>query len=295
MVLIRIADILISLVQNYMIYNFMYKIWNPKYGYIRSNFLTLLAVAGIYVNGAYIMMEAPMPMRYICGISVMLLYAVFALDGTVLQNIKRGILYYIALASVEIATIFFILSPLSYVFINSIFDTGFTTNLVIGRTIYTFVAYFFIMVIQLVINWKKSRELKLLVGISAILVVCELIFLFVLFYIVSENGTKYIVMISAFASAIVMLGYYLMTEMFYEMIRQQEKKSELEQERLEQKYQYDYYMLAREQGESARDLRHDMRNQLQTVQYLMQAENEEDRRRAEEMLEKLRRKIERVT
>jgi len=33
---------------------------------------------------------------------------------------------------------------------------------------------------------------------------------------------------------------------------------------------------------------------LQTVQYLMQAENEEDRRRAEEMLEKLRRKIEQI-
>ena len=290
MVLIRIADILIVLVQNYMIYNFMYKIWKPKYGYIASNLLTLAAEAVLYVNGVYVMTSAPMPIRYVLGIGVMILYAVFALEGTVFQNIKRGILYYIALGALEIGTLFCCLSwlPIAYV------KVVFTTNLVIGRVIYTFVAYFFIMVIQLVINWKKSRELKLLVGISAILVVCELIFLVMLFYSVSENGTKYIVMISAFASALVMLGYYLMTEMFYLIIRQQEKKSELEQERLEQKYQYDYYMLAREQGESARDLRHDMRNQLQTVQYLMQAENEEDRRRAEEMLEKLRRKIEQI-
>ena len=289
--LIRIANILISLVQSYITYNFMYKIWKPRYGYIASNLLTLTATTVLYVNGTYIMPSAPMPERPVVGMGIMLFYAVLALEGTVFQNIKRFILYYIVSAALEMVVVVCCLSWLLPVDFRVIF----TTNLMIAKIINTFVTYFFIMVIQLVINWKKSRELKLLVGISAILVVCELIFLFVLFYIVSENGTKYIVMISAFASAIVMLGYYLMTEMFYEMIRQQEKKSELEQERLEQKYQYDYYMLAREQGESARDLRHDMRNQLQTVQYLMQAENEEDRRRAEEMLEKLRRKIERVT
>lgn len=124
-----------------------------------------------------------------------------------------------------------------------------TTNAMVGRIIYTFLAYFFIMIMQLVINWKKSRELKLLAGISAILIVCELILLVISFYIIPENETKYIVTISAFAPPIIMFEYYLMTEMFYEMIRQQEKKTELERERLEQKYQYDYYILAREQGE----------------------------------------------
>lgn len=124
--------------------------------------------------------------------------------------------------------------------------------------------------------------------------VCELVFLFFMLYLISENGTRYIIMVTAFSCILVLLGYYLTTEMFYEIIRQEKKKIELEREKLEQKYQYDYYILARNHGEKSRDLRHDMRNQLQTVQYLLQAKEEEEKERAEEMLEKLRRKIESV-
>lgn len=287
MILIQIADVLIVLVQNYMIYNFMYKIWKPRYGYIKSNLLTVFAVALTYVDGAYIVTMTPVFLRVACGIGITGFYGIFGLEGTVIQNIKRTIVYYISLALLELVTIRWFSFPFSLDYHN----VAITAELVLARVIYTFLAYFFIMIMQLVINWKKSRDLKLLVIISAILVGFELVILFVLIYAMAGNETRYIVIITAFSCVLVIFGYYLMTEMLYEMIRQQEKKSELEREKLEQKYQYDYYILAREQGEKARDLRHDMRNQLQTVQYLMQAEDEEDKERAEIMLENLRKKI----
>lgn len=290
--LIEIANVLISCVQSYMIYNFIYKIWEPRYGYIGSNLLTFIIVAGAYVNGAYIQMKAPTPVAISCGIGMMILYAIFALEGTVFQNIKRGLLYFFAFAMLEAVMYFCEIVLLSFTFVKSLFQNGLTANVVIIRAVYTFAAYFFIIIIQLIKNRKKSRELKLLVGISGVLAVCELTFLFFMFYLISENGVKYIIMITSFSCILVIFGYYLTTEMFYEIIRQEKKKTELERERLEQKYQYDYYILAREYGEKARDLRHDMRNQLQTMQYLLQVEGDEER--VEKMLGKLEKKIEAV-
>ncbi len=288
---IQIANVLIICVQSYIIYNFIYKIWKPRYGYIRSNLLTIVVVVGAYVNGNYIQIKAPTIVGVIGLAGMMILYAIFALEGTVFQNIKRGILYYIILGAIEAGSVLSLSFQFPFSFIQSMFKEETTTNTVIVRIIYTFVVYFFLMIIQLVINWKKSRDLKLLVIISTILVVFELFFI-IIFYTVSENETRYIVMITAFSSILMLFGYYLNMEMFYEMIRQEKKKTKLEKERLEQKYQYDYYILAREYGEKARDLRHDMRNQLQTVQYLFQSE--EDTKRAEEMVEKLKKRIEEV-
>ena len=76
-------------------------------------------------------------------------------------------------------------------------------------------------------------------------------------------------------------------EMFYQLIRQQRKQNDLEQKMLEKEYQYNYYKLAYTQGEELRDIRHDMKNQLQAVHYLLYSENIADRKTAEQMLEDL--------
>lgn len=105
MSLIEIANILISFVQSYMIYNFIYKIWKPRYGYIGSNILTFIIVMGTYVNGAYIQTKVP-PAGVICGLGMAILYAIFALEGSVFQNIKRGILYFFVFSVLEMVTLF---------------------------------------------------------------------------------------------------------------------------------------------------------------------------------------------
>ena len=76
-------------------------------------------------------------------------------------------------------------------------------------------------------------------------------------------------------------------EMFYQLIRQQRKQNDLEQKMLEKQYQYNYYKLAYTQGEELRDIRHDMKNQLQAMDYLLYSRSDEDRKTAEKMLENL--------
>ena len=82
-----------------------------------------------------------------------------------------------------------------------------------------------------------------------------------------------------------------MTRLFQKVVMLMEKLHELEKRELERRYQYDYYQKAYTRSEEIRDMRHDMRNQLQAIQYLFQSEEEESRRRAEEMVNQLCEKV----
>ena len=56
---------------------------------------------------------------------------------------------------------------------------------------------------------------------------------------------------------------------------------------LEKRYQFDYYKLAYAKGEELRDIRHDIRNQLQAMEHLLHSEKREDKKRVEQMFVKL--------
>ena len=99
------------------------------------------------------------------------------------------------------------------------------------------------------------------------------------------------VVLSVFYSGVVIVGYFFVLQLFELVVQQQKKQSELEQISLERRYQYDYYQKAYTRSEEIRDMRHDMRNQLQAIQYLFQSEEEESRRRAEEMVNQLCEKV----
>lgn len=88
-----------------------------------------------------------------------------------------------------------------------------------------------------------------------------------------ENG----IMITAVGSLLLIGGFLVVNELFQQMLVQQKKQAELEQMVLEQEYQYDYYKKAHKQSEYMRDMRHDMRNQLQTVGALLQLDTPKDR------------------
>lgn len=288
MISIRIADFLNSIAQLYITYHFICKLWKPKYNYAISNLISCLWIILTYIKVACFVANDSVMVRVFGGMIIMVLFAVIILDGTIIQNIVRGILYYV---------LFVILEGFTLAILNTWFSLDynkiiFNTNLVLGRVIFTLIAYLFIIILELVINRNKSKDLRWAAILSAILVVCELIFFLALIYTMWEKEGEYLAVICSFSTVLVMIGYYITTEMFYEMIRQQEKKNELEQKLLEKQYQYDYYILAKEQAEKARDLRHDMRNQLQTVQHLIQMEGEKER--AQIMIEKLRERIEKL-
>lgn len=104
-------------------------------------------------------------------------------------------------------------------------------------------------------------------------------------------GKTQISSITFIFSFVLVMEYFLTMEIFRESLEQKEKESELEQMRLKQKYEYDYYQFAQKQGEEIRDIRHDLRNQLQTIQYMLKYGNKKEEKIGKEMLEQLKIKL----
>ncbi len=92
-------------------------------------------------------------------------------------------------------------------------------------------------------------------------------------------------------SFVLVMEYFLTIEVFRESLEQREKENELAQMKLQQKYEYDYYQFAQKQGEEIRDIRHDLRNQLQTIQYMLKYGNKKEERIGIEMLEQLKSRL----
>lgn len=289
MISMQVANTINSIAQAYITYHFICKIWKPRYNYMISNIITCFQVILIYIKTISVVMQTPGIHRVVVGLLQMIFYAVIILDGTIAQNIVRGTIQFSMFAILELIVIGIFQKWLSFD-VNG--PTLLSTQVVFARIIYTLVAYWFITVLEFFIHYKKSKRLRWTAILSIVLAMCDLFFFCILILVVWENGTEYLVTISGFYAILVLIGYHITSEAFYEIIRQQEKKNELKQKMMERQYQYDYYMLAKEQAEQARDLRHDMRNQLQTVQCLMQNEDKKERQRAREMLEKLSDRVE---
>lgn len=102
---------------------------------------------------------------------------------------------------------------------------------------------------------------------------------------------KYIIPILITFNLILLVEYVLTTEVFGELLEQQKRTSELEKIKIERKYQYDYYQLVQKQGEEIRNIRHDLRNQLQTIQYMLEYGDEEGEKVGREMFEMLKKKV----
>lgn len=97
--------------------------------------------------------------------------------------------------------------------------------------------------------------------------------------------------VSFIFSLVLVMEYFLTIEVFRESLEQREKENELAQMKLKQKYEYDYYQFAQKQGEEIRDIRHDLRNQLQTIQYMLKFGEEQGEKIGKEMLESLKKRV----
>lgn len=290
MISIQVANAFIAIVQTYMIFNFICKLWPSKHNWIKGNIITICMILVAYCNSCYLMLRIPPILRFWLGIAQVSLYIVLMAEGTLLQNIKRGFLASFINLLLEAILTFSVhsLIPINQRLI--LLDN----NLVLFRILFSLVFYLYVSIVEIIMYWNKNRNLKIIAITSAFFSVCEMVLLIVWIYIITGKETPHLIVMSAFYSILLMLSYYIMTEMLYEILRQQKKKYELEQTFLEQKYQYNYYILAKEQAEQARDLRHDMRNQLQTIQYLMENETDKEKKHAEKMLKKLEKKVEKL-
>ncbi len=143
--------------------------------------------------------------------------------------------------------------------------------------------------------WEMQMNRERLTGyIVWINIIIALLQFFILFRIIQKNfptfeENGYIMTI--ISNVFLLLGYFIVMEVFRELIRQQEKENEMEKMKSERRYQYNYYQLAQRQGEEIRDIRHDLRNQLQTIQYMLKSGDEQGAKAGKEMLEKLKKRV----
>lgn len=275
-------DLVACTIQNYMACSITCMIF-PMREPRRKSFLIILVqlmVSYFFIN--YIFWETPFQ-RISCGVLVYIIIGYFAFDGRTIRRIMYPLLEYLLFLLLDLSLQLFLFPN----FMEIIMKLPPLDQKLIGRNMAT-ASLFLIYVVGEAIVKRKEEKQK--IGIRVLAIVFAFVQLQILNVLGQSNPEDMIesrLFITAIFSMIMIGGFLIVTEMYQSVLRQQEKQKELEQMALEKEYQYDYYKTAVAQGERLRDLRHDMRNQLQTVEYLIQSESEEDRKRAEEMVKKL--------
>lgn len=293
MISVQIAGVVIDVVQSYMILSFICRLWRPRYGVGLTNFLIIGMTIFIWLKQAHrvesIIGDSPIILTFI-NTAFVVVYVYLLVEGSLWQSIKRGVFISFFLLLSEICIILVIRPVLFFNF----FDLQFREDMILLKIIYTLIVYFEMLTLESIIYWKRNKKLNSILISYIIFVVCEFAILMTLVNSMGREKIKYLVVISSMYSFAIILSYFIMINVGEEIIRQEKKKNEIERSRLEKQYQYDYYILAKEKAEQVRDLRHDMRNQLQTVQYLISSETEDEKNHAREMLKNLEEKVEKL-
>ena len=278
---IRIADFYICIIQVYILSNFICRINKMKYGYFNSIcYSTVLML--LHYSIASWGTQVPEEKLMIAAVQFTI-YGMLLFDGSLFYKIRRGLLCVTVYIGLDFLCyfVFFRWVPVS------IDNKGLSANLVFARNLYNITAYLLVVILELYLQRKEEIKLRMVAGLTIVLAGCQITIMKYLFRVNADGILNHILVLTILYSGIVILGYFITMEIFYQLIRQQRKQNDLEQKMLEKQYQYNYYKLAYTQGEELRDIRHDMKNQLQAMDYLLYSRNDEDRKTAEKMLKNL--------
>lgn len=240
-----------------------------------------IASTVIFVNGT--------PLQKISsGVLTYVIFGLFVYKGRIILKLSLSILLYSTLLMLD-----FLLQFLMFGEFIEVVKTmpPFEMNM-LARLLGTPMVFLICLFVEFVMSRHKGAMITAITGLGVAMAVIQWIILDTLFAANAGGIFKDCVGISFIFSTVLMGGYIIVTELFRGKMLQQEKESELEQIRLETQYQYDLYRQALEQGEVLRDLRHDMRNQLQTMQYLVSTKEKQDREDAVKMLREMKKRME---
>lgn len=282
MSLINITDFLVGFVQAYMLGGFMSKYFKTKYSYGKSLFISTLILQISYLITNYIVYDRSV--RVMMGILEFCTIGCIIYTGTLRRKIGQSLLVYGGFAGLDVLCTMIFYPWLKLVYER---DLYISTRLLLGRSTFNMTMYMILVLIELVTQWKRNKGVKQISLLVFIMGFSQIWIFYVLYELDAQQVTDSAVLMAAFYSLVIVLGYFVVMEAFRQMEMQQHKQAELEQMALEKQYQYDYYQKAYAQGERLRDMRHDMRNQLQTVGALMQSNVDQDKNLAKEMVDKL--------
>lgn len=278
---IQIADFYVCIIQIYIFSNFVCRINKMKYGYLHSicYHMMLMVLQYIIVSWGTEVLEE----RVILGVAQFIIGGILLFDGSLFYKIRRGLFCAIVYIGLDLLCyfVFYRWVPVSIAYI------ALSANIVLARNLYNITVYLLVVILELFLQRKEETKLRIVVGLTIALAGCQIVIMKYLIQVNADGILNHILVLTILYSGIVILGYFITMEMFYQLIRQQRKQNDLEQKMLEKQYQYNYYKLAYTQGEELRDIRHDMKNQLQAMDYLLYSRNDEDRKTAEKMLKNL--------
>lgn len=227
--------------------------------------------------------------RIISGTVTFVVFGLFFYKGNIFTRIGISVFQYMFLLTIDLAIQFLLF--VDFVAVIKILPP-FEMNMM-GRLLGTSILFLISVILEFIRNRHKSDIMKIITGLGVAMAFIQLQILDTLSKANGEGMIRSRVGMSILFSFVLMGGYIVVMELFRAKINQQEKENLLEQIQLETKYQYEYYCNALKQGEELRNIRHDMKNQLQALQLLLNCEKMEDKKRIGLILNEMKQRIER--
>lgn len=226
--------------------------------------------------------------RIISGTLTFVVFGVFFYRGNILLRIGLSVFQYMFLLTIDLAIQFLLF--VDFVAVIKVLPP-FEMNMM-GRLLGTSILFLVCVILEFIRTRHKSERMKIITGLGVAMAFIQLEILDTLSKANGEGMIRSRVGMSILFSFVLMGGYIVVMELFRAKIQQQEKENLLEQIQLETTYQYEYYCNALKQGEEFRNMRHDMRNQIQTAQFLLNSKKKEEKQRVELILSEMKQRIE---
>lgn len=276
---------------------FVYKMLTPKYNAKYGVVWTpiLYAVGSIFVRTILALLRVGN--ENILGFEHSLMMWCFICIWTMVwfEGKKRDIFISIIIILIVQTVMEYIVGGGTYLWlkINVLSIRSIYTNITVYIAKITFLPVMYILII-IWDMWRQKNKEKLIRYVMIINFVIGLIQLSMLFGLIQTNRSIFednAYMMTVISNMFLLIGYFIVTEVFEEISKQQQREKEMEKIKAERQYQYNYYQLAQRQGEEIRDIRHDLRNQLQTIQYLLESEDEKETEIGKEVFENLKKRV----
>lgn len=283
---INIADFFISFMQGFLIASLACRHLKIKYSYKISMVIHVISLQLQYMVMNYGIFSYEL--RATFGVICFSMMSLIIFEGTFIKKILLGAVEYAFLIVLDFLAVFFVYPWMG---LSHAEDMLISARLLLARNVFNVFLYLLLMLTELWRYRKRESLFKVIVFLASGFGICQLFAMKNLYQANSNGVTESAVVVSAFYTGIVIIGYFVVMELFEQILKQHRKQAEMERMMMERQYQFDYYQKAYEQGEKLRDMRHDMRNQLQTVGALMQSDVVQDKMLAKEMMDGLAQKI----
>ncbi len=232
--------------------------------------------------------ETRMVLKTIVMISIMIVFALFVCKGKIIKKIQAVLILNISIFIVEaIQSVFYVTV---FDFSASEFNIDLKTRIITGS-----IALFFYCLAAIFTYFIcKHKELKIEPKVFAVITSLFLLiaFLYTLVMASSVHSTSLLTTIlSIFSAFTVMILMLILCRIMIQANNQEVLKEKLFWSENLQTLQLDYYNSIKEKSKETRQIRHDLKDQLETVKKLVNKNTEESIETATDILNELNNKV----